>query len=286
MKIAYLGQHGSHSEEAVFDFFGEAESVSCPSFETVFDAVESGECDSAMIPIENSLAGSVHQNYDLLVRHKLFIVGETVLQIHHCLIGLPGATINELTRVTSHPQALAQCARYLRSLQVQVQPAADTASSVKDLGSHGDRTMAAIGSRRAAEIYKMEVLAEGIEDDPANSTRFLAIARNPVTPSGEAKTTAVFTLINQPGALLKVLGCFAAREIDITKIESRPIQDKLWEYLFYIDFIGAVTDSNVEKALEDLRKVTLTWRVLGSYPRYNGRTDSGDKQSRAAVLPE
>lgn len=268
MRVAFQGAPGAYSETAILEYFGPGtESVACASFEEVFARVEEGSCAYGMIPIENSLAGSIHRNYDLLLQHQLSIVGEYNLRVKHCLIGLPGVRLEEVRSVISHPQALAQCEGYLRRLGVQATATYDTAGSLKIIMEVGERSQAAIASRRAAEIYQLSILAEGIEDDPANYTRFLAIAAQPVVPEKEAKTSIVFTLRNTPGALFKALSVFALRDIDLTKIESRPLVGKPWEYLFYIDLIGSVGQASVQHALDNLREYALTLRVLGSYPR-------------------
>jgi len=268
MRIAFQGEPGAYSEEAAFGYFGEVETQPCETFDDVFTAVVTGTCDSGLIPIENSLAGSIHQNYDLLLRHDLHIVGEYFLRVHHCLIGFPGVSKTEIQRVISHPQALGQCAGYLRGLGVKMEPVYDTAGGVKMLKQAGERNTAAIASKRAAEIYGMQILQEGIEDNPENYTRFLEIAPEVISPEGQSKTSIVFTLKNQPGALFKALSVFALRDIDLTKIESRPLAGKPWEYLFYIDFIGAVGDETVRRALDHLGEYALMLRVLGSYPRF------------------
>ncbi len=188
--------------------------------------------------------------------------------MRHCLIGFPGVTLTEIKRVISHPQALGQCAGYLRELGVKTEPVYDTAGSVKMLKESGERTTAAIASKRAAEIYEMQILQESIEDNPENYTRFLEIAPDAVKPAGEAKTSIVFTLKNTPGALFKALSVFALRDIDLTKIKSRPLAGKPWEYLFYIDFIGAIGDEPVKRALDHLGEYALMLRVLGSYSRF------------------
>lgn len=270
MRVAFQGEPGAYSEQAVFDYFGQVETQPCESFDAVFDSVVSGESQSALIPIENSLAGSIHQNYDLLLRHDLHIVGEYLLRVHHCLIGLPGASSADIRKVISHPQALGQCAGYLRNLGVKTEPVYDTAGSVKMLKASGEKTTAAIASRRAAEIHEMQILEEGIEDNPENYTRFLAITSEPARPDKEAKTSIVFTLRNQPGALFKALSVFALRDIDLTKIESRPLQGKPWEYLFYIDFAGAADQETARRALDHLGEYALMLRVLGSYARFKG----------------
>lgn len=268
MRVAFQGEPGAYSEEAGFGYFDAPEMIPEESFEAVFSAVTSGECQSGLIPIENSLAGSIHQNYDLLLRHDLHIVGEYFLRVRHCLIGFPGVTLTDIQHVISHPQALGQCVGYLRELGVKTEPVYDTAGSVKMLKESGERATAAIASKRAAEIYEMQILQESIEDNPENFTRFLEIRPQPVKPEGEAKTSIVFTLKNQPGALFKALSVFALRDIDLTKIESRPLAGKPWEYLFYIDFVGAIENETVKRALDHLGEYALMLRVLGSYPRF------------------
>jgi len=270
MKVAFQGEPGAYSEQAVFNYFSDVDPVSCESFDVMFDSVVSGKSDAALAPIENSLAGSIHQNYDLLLRHDLHITGEYLLRVRHCLIAMPGVKKEDIKKAISHPQALGQCAAYLRNLRIKPESVYDTAGSVKMLKESGARDTAAIASKRAAEIYEMQILEEGIEDNPENYTRFLAVQREAIIPAGEAKTSIVFTLKNMPGALFKALSVFALRDIDLTKIESRPLQGKPWEYLFYIDFIGSTHDEVSKRALDHLGEYAMTLRILGSYPRFKG----------------
>ncbi|MBN2388095.1 MAG: prephenate dehydratase [Anaerolineales bacterium] len=267
MRVAFQGEAGAFSEEACQQLLGPVETQACESFDDVFEAVASGDCERGLIPIENSLAGSIHQNYDLLLRHDLYIVGETFLRVRHCLIGFPGVAVEQVRKVISHPQALGQCAASLRALGVKTEAVYDTAGSVKLLKQSGERVLAAVASRRAAEIYGMQILREGIEDNPENFTRFLAISRQSIAPGAEAKTTIVFTLKNTPGALFKALSVFALREIDLTKIESRPLPGKTWDYLFYVDFIGALQEETIRRALDHLGEYAPLLRILGTYPR-------------------
>ena len=187
MRVAFQGEPGAYSEQAVFDYFGKVETKPCTSFPAVFESVVSGECEVGMIPIENSIAGKIHQNYDLLSHHTVKIVGEYVLRVRHCLISNPGVTISEIKRAMSHPQALAQCAQYLQSRGIQAEPSNDTAGSVKFLKESGARDTAAIASRRAAELYGMQILDEGIEDQAQNHTRFVAIAKGSIATNDESK---------------------------------------------------------------------------------------------------
>lgn len=269
MRAAFQGEPGAYSEAAVFEHFSLVgiSAVPCESFELVFDAVKSGDCQFGVLPIENSLAGSIHQNYDLLMQNPLWVVGEHYLRVSHCLIALPGAALSDIKTVMSHPQALAQCAGYLKSFPgIKVEPVYDTAGSVKIIRNQNDPSLAAVASIQAAQIFGMQVLAEHIEDNQANFTRFLVVAAEPVHPMENAKTSIVFTLKNEPGSLYHAMREFATRGIDLCKIESRPLVGSPWEYLFYIDMTGSTENEPVKEALEELKKFAPILRVLGSYP--------------------
>jgi prephenate dehydratase len=238
----------------------------------VFAAVNAGECSYGMLPVENSLAGSIHRNYDLMLRHDLHIVREYHLRVSHCLLALPGVRLEDVKSVHSHPQALAQCEANLARLGVEKVAEADTAGSARQLRQEGDLNKAVLASSRAAEVYELEILAEHMEDNQANYTRFLALSLEPLQveepEAGEYKTSIVFSLMNKPGALFKALSVFALRDIDLTKIESRPIPGQLWEYMFYVDFAGHANAQNCKRALDHLGELAPFLRLLGSYPRH------------------
>ncbi len=278
-RVAYQGEPGAYSEQAIFDFFGaSAQPIPCPSFDDVFEQVAQAACDYGVVPVENSLGGSVHRNYDLFMRHALHLVGEVVVRIRWYLYALPGRQLSDIKRVISHWQALAQCERTLSALLpgAEREPVYDTAGSVKMLAESQRRDTAAIAGRRAQALYGLPILREGIEDDPTNYTRFVVISRSPDLPPAapveaaderKFKTSIVFAMRNQPGALFRALAAFALRDIDLTKIESRPLQGSPWEYLFYLDFAGHAEEAHCRRALDHLRELTTVLRVLGSYPR-------------------
>jgi prephenate dehydratase len=267
LRVAIQGERGAFSHQAALLALGEGvEVVPRPSFEQLFQAVISGAADRAMVPIENSLAGSIHENYDRLKSGPLHIVGELPLRIRLCLIARPGAALAGLRQVASHPVALAQCRQFFsRHAHLEAVTAYDTAGSVQDLMQGGAPDAGAIASRLAAELYGGEVLCEGIEDDPQNYTRFLILAQEPGPIEEAGKTSLVFILENRPGALHKALGAFASRGADLCKIESRPLRGLPWEYAFYLDVLGDPRGAAGE-AIADLRAMSRELRVLGSYP--------------------
>ncbi len=266
--VAFQGELGSFSHHAVGKIFEpEIEPLHCLSFDDVFESVAGKKAELAVVPIENTLAGSIHKNYDLLARHSLDVVGETSLRVEHNLIGHPGVSLRRIQQIYSHPAALDQCARLLRRFRaIEKVPYYDTAGSVKFIRDRGLKNAAAIASEDAAKIYGMKILRRGIEDDPENFTRFLALARRNRFPQGGRKTSIVFGLKNEPGVLFKALSVFALRNIDLSKIESRPIRGKPWQYLFYLDLMIDVRSRECVNALRHLRELAPYFKILGSYP--------------------
>ncbi len=274
VRAAFQGERGAFSETAVRQLLGpRAEPVPCRSFEEMFDSVARGEAECAVAPIENSLAGSVHKNYDLLMEHNLEILGETNVRIVHNLIAPAGVSLSLIKRIYSHPVALAQCEKFLRSHpEIEVVSAHDTAGSVRMIVEKGSRDEAAIAGAEAARVYNAQILVEGIEDNPENYTRFLLLTRPEHAirvegANGARKTSLVLRIANRPGALFRALAALALRDIDLTKIESRPIEGRPWEYSFYLDFLGDRREERIERALGHLAELAESIRVLGSYPR-------------------
>jgi prephenate dehydratase len=270
---AFQGEKGAFSQVAVKNLLGErVEPVPFQRFEEVFHALATGKVDAAVIPIENTLHGSVHENYDHLLNFDLPIIGETNVRISHSLIAHPGVKFKQIRRVYSHPVALNQCLNFFTANpQLESATYYDTAGSVKMLMKEKLLDAAAIASSAAAEIYGAHILKRNLEDDRGNFTRFFLLTRPgeqiAQKPTKEWKTTLVFTTRNVPGTLFRALSTFALRDISLGKIESRPLRGKPWEYLFYLDFLGNVDDPNCQKALGHLAEMADMLRVLGSYPK-------------------
>lgn len=269
VRVAFQGERGAYGEEAVVRYF-DAHAQPAPqlSFAAVFHAVASGEAEAGLVPIENSQAGSINEVYDLLRTAGLFLTGEICLPVHHCLLCLPGQELQAITRVISHPQALAQCDAYLRELGVEIVAAYDTAGSAKIIREQQLRGVAAVASARAAQLYDLTVLASGIQTIPDNYTRFVALERQPAPPtSAPARTVLLLITPHRPGALHQALGEFATRGINLLKLESRPSRAKPWEYVFYLDIDGALEQPAVAEALSALARKATSVQVFGSYPR-------------------
>jgi len=266
MTIAYQGEPGAFSEAAARRVDPDAALIPCRSFDEVFDAVQEHRAAYGVLPIENSIGGSIHRNYDLLVERTLPIVGEVELPVIHHLLALPGATLDGLRRVYSHPQGLAQCERFLRTLaNVEIIATYDTAGSAKMVADAGLKDAGAIASARAGDVFGLVSLAASVQDFDDNITRFLVVGGAPLPNRVADKTSIVFTLPNEPGSLFKALSVFALRGISLTKLESRPIQGRPWEYLFYVDLAAARDEVACTKALAHLGEFAPMLRTLGTY---------------------
>lgn len=282
MIVAFQGELGAYSEMAVRAVYPDAELLPCETFAHAFEAIVDGDADRGVLPIENSLFGSVYINYDHLRRHPVSIIGEVQIRIRHQLMVPEGARLGEIERVYSHPQALGQCRESLRALvpEAETVPVTDTAGAARQVAEAGRENEAAIASRRAAERYGLHIIGRDIEDHPQNYTRFLVLAATEeatadnfspeMDSSGdvqEYKTSIVFAhRENVPGALFKSLAVFALRDLDLYKIESRPLVGAPGRYLFYLDVHGRQSDAAVARALENLREITTELQILGSYP--------------------
>lgn len=270
MKVAFQGERGAFTELAVTEYFGsKARPVPVAEWADVFKSVQTGRTAYGVIPIENSLAGSIHQNYDLLLENCLFICGEVLLRVSHYLMANPGVSQRDITRVYSIPVAFAQCKKFLRRFpRLKTVAVSNTASAVKILKENGWRDAAAIASMQAMIDYGMTCLAKKIEDNPTNMTRFLILSKKPAIArhKGPAmKTSIVFATKDIPGALFKALSVFALRDINLWKIESRPMHGKGFEYIFYLDFGGDIRDEAQQNAINHLQEITSFYRMLGSY---------------------
>jgi prephenate dehydratase len=277
--FAFQGERGAFSEDAGFRFFkmtGPGNTLPCRDFDELFAAIVDGRTPAALVPIENTLAGPIIKNYDLLLEHDVTIVGEVVLRVVHNVIGLPGTHLSGIRRVYSHPVALAQCERFLREHPtIEAIAAYDTAGSVKQIIEAGKADEAAIAGASAARIFGGEILAAGVESNPQNFTRFFVVTRadraaalgGTNAPTGEPKASLVFRTSHRPGGLHAALAAFADAAINLTKIESRPIPGRPFEYSFYLDFLGDPADPRVAQALDRLRASAESVRLLGTYPR-------------------
>ena len=266
MHIAYQGEPGAFSEAASRRIAPDAALVPFKAFEEVFAAVQDGRADFGVLPIENSVGGSIHRNYDLLVAHDLQIQAEVEIPVVHQLLALPGTTMAHVKRIYSHPQALAQCERYLRALKgVEIIATYDTAGSAKMVASEKLTDAAAIASARAGELFGLTAIASSIQDFDGNITRFLVVGQRPFHNAPADKTTVVFALPNEAGSLFKALSVFALRGVDLTKLESRPIPGRPWEYLFYVDLAAASDETKCARALAHLGEFASMVRTLGSY---------------------
>ncbi|HMC80860.1 MAG TPA: prephenate dehydratase [Acidimicrobiia bacterium] len=266
--VGYQGEAGAYSERAVRRLFPSPKTLPYPSVHRVFEAVEIGAVAFGVVPLENSHAGSINESYDLLVRHGVQIVAETIVRISHCLLALPGTPLEDVRTVYSHAQALDQCSEFLDSLRVERIAVHDTAGAARILAERKQTAAAAIASVEAGELYELAVLASDIEDRADNSTKFVAISRGSSELFGPPeKTSVVFATADIPGALYRCLGEFADRHLNLSKLEHRPSRAKAWQSNFYVDFDAPIHDPVAQEALGVVGEYTSFLRVLGSYPK-------------------
>ncbi len=268
IKVAFQGEAGAYSEDAAIKFFGSSvKTMACESFSGVFDAV--GRNAYGIVPIENSLEGSVGHVVDLFMEKNARICGEEIIKVNHCLIAQKNSGMNVIDTVYSHPQALAQCRKFLEKTKFRLVPVYDTAGSVKMIKNSSGKNSAAIASERAAKIYGMKILAKNIQYSGENYTRFLILSEKDAAFTGRDKTSAIFKTENVPGSLHNALGAFAKQKINLTKIESRPVREKgrAWDYMFYVDLEGHISESRMKEAFKELEDHTSFVKILGSYPR-------------------
>ena len=263
--VAYQGEAGAYSEEGALALFPGAAHEPVTTIRKVFEAVEVGKVDYGLVPMDNSQAGSINETYDLFLKHGLHLVGETVVRVNHCLLGLPGTAIDELTEVISHPQAIAQSEEFLSALDLKIRAEYDTAGAAKRIVDDKLETTAAIASKRAAEIYGLDILAERIQTYPDNYTRFGALARSPEPLREPNKSSLVFGVGHVAGSLFRCLGAFAERHLSLSKLESRPRAGRPWEYVFYVDVEAPADAPQMIEALGEVSSHATFTRLLGTY---------------------
>ncbi|MGD1834905.1 MAG: prephenate dehydratase [Nitrososphaeraceae archaeon] len=265
--VAFQGEKGAYGEMAVLQYFPNANLHPLRSFKEVFDTIKDKTNDFAVVPVENSIEGSVNETYDLLLQEEIKVSAEIFQRINHCLI-VNKEHIEPLKKVYSHPQALAQCRKYLHDKKIEPIPIYDTAGAVKMIKENKLHDVAAIASKRASQIYDMKILDQGIEDMEKNYTRFFVIALNVSTrPSNNDRTSIIFSLNHVPGSLFSILKEFSNRQINLTRIESRPTKETPWEYYFYLDFDGHEKDDKISFVLKKIKAKTKYYKLLGSYKK-------------------
>jgi prephenate dehydratase len=270
--VAYQGELGAYSEEGALALFPDAAHRPYSSIRKVFEAVEVGRVDCGLVPIDNSQAGSINETYDLFLRHGLHLVGETVVRVDHCLVALPGTVIDDLVEVISHPQAIAQSEEFLNALDVSIRAEYDTAGAAKRIVEEKMERTGAIASRRAADLYGLQVLQERIQTYPDNYTRFGALSRDPQPLSAPNKSSLVFGVGHVAGSLYRCIGAFAERHLSMTKLESRPRAGRPWEYVFYVDVEASALDAAMIEALAEVSEHATFTRLLGTYTSGIART--------------
>ena len=273
-RVVYQGEPGCYSEEAAVGFFGEGvDSRGCPWFSDVFAAIERGEADYAVLPIENSSTGSIRQVYDLMAQYRYYVVGEYDVKVEHCLMALPGVSLDDIRTVYSHEQGLMQSEQFLDAHRDWRRvPTLDTAGSAKQVAESRDTTAAAICSRRAARLYGLNILVEGTNHNACNHTRFVVVSPVMEMRPGRNKISALFHLPPQSGSLHEILTLFAVQGLNLLKIESRPIPGRSWEYLFFLEFSGDLLSPGMDGVLHELSQLSGEMRVLGNFQAWEGET--------------
>lgn len=266
--VAFQGEPGAYSQHAIYQHFGtnEIETVPCRTFSDVFQAMQDGIATLGMLPVENSLAGTVIQAYDLLNDHDRYIQSEVIFKVEHCLMAPKGTKLEEIKYVRSHYQALGQCEHTLRRMGLEAVTHYDTAGAARDLAANPEPATAAIASALAAEIYGLDILVHNLEDLNFNYTRFFVLDFTPPERKDPSKTSIILSTRHTPGALYDVMAVLAEAKINLTKLESRPRRNRPWHYLFYVDFEGHEDDPNVQQAMLGILKRASSLKVLGSYP--------------------
>ena len=264
-RVSFQGERGAYSDAASISFFGnDIEVIPCPTFADALKNTENGVSDYSVLPVENSLEGSVGESNDLLLSTNLIVTGEIYHRVHHCLIGI--GSIGDIETVYSHPQALGQCRQFIQENSLETIPTYDTAGSVKIIRGLNENNVACIASKNAAKIFDVPVIQEGIEDNTNNYTRFLVLSKETSDKAKDNKTSIIFSVKHESGALYQIINEFYQQKINLTKIESRPNKNTAWEYNFYVDFEGHQDDSAIKDVLQKLSDNTTFLKILGSYP--------------------
>ncbi len=264
-KVSFQGEHGAYSESAAKKFFNEEiETVPCNSFEDALKITENGESDYSVLPVENSIEGTVGQSIDAITHTELHAMGEKYFKVEHCLISI--GNLDDIETVYSHPQALGQCSDFIKTKKLKTVPTYDTAGSVKIIKNLNDTHSAAIASIDAGDLYNIPIIKEGIENNTNNYTRFLIFSKTNSKEKTNDKTSIIFSVKHEPGALHHILKEFNDNDINLTKIESRPNKNTNWEYNFFVDFLGHSSNSKIKSVLESIEKNTIFLKIIGSYP--------------------
>ncbi|MBO5373308.1 MAG: prephenate dehydratase [Lachnospiraceae bacterium] len=265
-KVVFQGVEGAYSQQALQEFFGaDTESYNVETWRDAMEAIAKGEADYAVLPIENSSAGIVSENFDLLVEYENSIIGEQIIKIDHCLLGIKGAKLSDITDVYSHPQALMQCSKYLGNTDWEKHSMKNTAGSAQKVQEDKIKNKAAIAAKITADIYDLEILAEAIQNNTSNATKFIIVAGKKAFQKEAGKISICFEIPHKSGSLYQALSHLIYNNLNMTKIESRPIQGKTWEYRFFIDIDGNLMDANVQNALQELENETEGLKILGNY---------------------